>query len=169
MLLMINPLAFLGLLLEAAIDEVFDWIRGPIPTIPEFGFQCLACGHDVTQTEELNCPSCGDAAALDQEIYKNEMRILAAKVPVKLQEEFSLSGAYQAEYVRRQRILEDANRKRLVGELGVAVSDLRPAGTVEIDEQSYSATAESSLVKVTTPVIVVGVKGSVLCVREAEV
>ncbi len=60
-----------------------------------------------------------------------------------------------------------ARRMALVGAKGVAVTDLRPVGIVEVDGQRHDAVAEVALIDRGTPVRVTGADGMQLRVRAA--
>ncbi len=55
-----------------------------------------------------------------------------------------------------------AGIEALVGRIGVAVSDLTPAGTVQLDSEKWSAVAEDAIIRAGEKVTVVGVEGVTL-------
>ncbi len=165
MAFLFNPLEALAVFVEAFVVDTIDWFRGPTPPTSAFGFRCLACGHDMTDTDDTVCSDCGDPNALDQEVYPREMRQLAVKVPNKPYEGFALEDAYQAELARRKRRQSEYSREKLIGSIAVTKSALTPVGEIEIDGETHAATAENSVIGPGTQVLVVGLKGTVLSVR----
>lgn len=61
-----------------------------------------------------------------------------------------------------------AGFEALVGSEGVAATDLRPAGKIQIDGQRIEARAESTMIDRDTPVRVIGATGTEVIVREIE-
>jgi membrane-bound serine protease (ClpP class) len=56
----------------------------------------------------------------------------------------------------------------LIGQVGIAESELAPEGTIKLDSEQWSARAESGPIKPGDPVRVVGVHGVTLRVIRAE-
>ena len=70
-----------------------------------------------------------------------------------------------AEHARRER---NAQLRQLIGAHGVAVTVLRPVGTVTIDGQRLDAMAESGVIDAGTPVVVTDVYDNQVKVRTAD-
>lgn len=62
---------------------------------------------------------------------------------------------------------EEAGRLALMGRQGVAVTDLRPGGTIRIDKQRYDALAEGGVIEAGANVRVVGFETGQVKVRKA--
>ena len=55
----------------------------------------------------------------------------------------------------------------LIGKQGIVLSDLKPSGHIQIDQNSYQAVSESLYINKGTPIIVTGGRGSYLIVKES--
>lgn len=72
-----------------------------------------------------------------------------------------------AREVQRDDLLTRESRLALIDARGVAVTDLRPIGIVEIDGRRHDASAEGGLIDRGTPVRVTGIDGPQIRVRPA--
>ncbi len=62
--------------------------------------------------------------------------------------------------------VSNVNRLELIGREGITVTDLRPSGTVKIDDERLDVVAEGNFVEKNTKVKVIKVEGSRIVVRE---
>ena len=170
MLLLIDPLFAVIQLVGAVVAEIIDWVRGPVPTVSEVGYRCLACGSDMSDEDLPFCATCGELEALNPITHEMGFRkIVKQRLGSRVKGFDGWKSAYQAEHKRRKRKHHHDKQVSLVGKHGLAISALRPAGEIELDGQKFSATAENSIIGPNSTVIVVGVKGNALCVRETDV
>ncbi|GAE91149.1 membrane-bound ClpP-class protease [Gracilibacillus boraciitolerans JCM 21714] len=58
------------------------------------------------------------------------------------------------------------NRLELIGQEGVAVTPLRPAGTAEFADERLDVVTEGAFVDVTSPIKIIKVEGSRIVVRK---
>jgi len=65
-------------------------------------------------------------------------------------------------------INEAYHRRDHIGKIGVAKTDLLPAGAIELDGRKYEATAQGPAIDAKTPVRVVAVQGNRLVVRATD-
>lgn len=68
---------------------------------------------------------------------------------------------------RKERQEEEAKRKALIGARGAALTDLRPVGTVRIENRRYEANAEGGMIEAGATVRVTDVQGNRLKVRRS--
>ena len=54
----------------------------------------------------------------------------------------------------------------LIGKKGIVLSDLKPSGHIQVDNDSYQALSESVYIKQGTSIVVIGGRGSYLIVKE---
>jgi membrane-bound ClpP family serine protease len=88
--------------------------------------------------------------------------ILGGREPGALEEDESASDPMSAEHARRERL---AQLRQLIGARGVAVTALRPVGTIRINGQRVDALAESGVIDAGTPIVVADVHDNQIKVR----
>ncbi len=60
----------------------------------------------------------------------------------------------------------NAEYEKLIGKTGITISDLRPVGTIKIDDQEYSGVSNAQWIKKETEIIVVEVDGTKILVNK---